>query len=79
MQTLYGLKILMQVDKLSYYKELSELYYSLETLIQAIFFQKNNVLKFSDKTMIDGGFLRPFIEKTGQMSLKNRLSIFSGK
>ena len=68
----------MQVDKLSYYKELSELYYSLETLIQVIFFQKNNVLKFSKKTMIDGGFLRPFKEKTGQMYLKNRLSIFSG-
>ena len=67
----------MQVDKLSYYKELSELYYSLETLIQVIFFQKN-VLKFSEKTMIDGGFLRPFKEKTGQMYLKNRLSIFSG-
>ena len=37
MPILYRFEILMQFDKLSYCKQLSKLYFSLETLIQVIF------------------------------------------
>ena len=40
MPILYRFEILMQFDKLSYCKQLSELYFSLETLIQVIFSKK---------------------------------------
>ena len=58
---LYGLKFLMLFNKSLYYKKAMRIIsFQPQSSHSSPFFQKNNILKFSDKTMIDN---IPFINK----------------
>ena len=63
MPILYGLKILMLSNRLLYYKKSHQnnIFSALKLSFKSFFFQKNNILKFSDNTVIDNIL---FITKT---------------